>query len=102
MSIKNSDADSGWVGWAFAGFAHPEFGVSVNPFPTRGTDYAYSNTACPPEFENLMPSLKRTLFVNIEVENKCAFKSIFNLNIFTIALCFRKPEISKLLPLIHM
>ena len=35
---KNSDAASGWAGWAFA---HPKFGVTVNPNQTRGADYAH-------------------------------------------------------------
>ena len=29
---------SGWAGWVFA---YPEFGSPVNPFPTRGADYAH-------------------------------------------------------------
>jgi hypothetical protein len=45
-----SDAASGWAEWALA---YPEFGVSVNPIPARGADYAYHITACPPGFENL-------------------------------------------------
>ena len=47
---QNSDAASGWA-------AHPEFGCSVNPIPTRGADYAHHITACPPGFENLAASL---------------------------------------------
>ena len=31
--LQGSDAASGRAGWALA---HPEFGVSVNPIPTRG------------------------------------------------------------------
>ena len=46
-----SDAASGWA------LAHPEFGVSVNPIPTKGADYAHHITACPPGFENLVASL---------------------------------------------
>ena len=49
-----SDAASGWAGLALA---HPEFGVSVNPIPTRGADYTHRITACPPGFENLAASL---------------------------------------------
>ena len=37
-SLHSSDAASGWAGWALA---HPEFGSSVNPIPTRGADYAH-------------------------------------------------------------
>ena len=37
--------------------AHPEFGVSVNPIPTRGVIYAHQITVCPPSFENLKTSL---------------------------------------------
>ena len=33
IQIYTSDAASGWAGWALS---HPEFGVSVNPIPTRG------------------------------------------------------------------
>ena len=50
-----NDAASGWAGWALA---HPEFGVSVNPIPIRGADYAHRITACPPRFENLAASLQ--------------------------------------------
>ena len=52
--MMNSDAASVWAGWALA---YPEFGVSVNPIPTRGADYAHRITACPPGFENLAASL---------------------------------------------
>ena len=41
------------------GLAHPELESSV---PTRGADYAYHNTACPPGFENLTESLYSTRF----------------------------------------
>ena len=40
-----SDAASGWAGWALV---NPEFGVSLNPIPTRGADYAQRITDCPP------------------------------------------------------
>ena len=46
-----SDAVSGWAGWALA---HPEFGSSVNPIPTRRGQVI---TTCPPGFENLIESL---------------------------------------------
>ena len=49
----HSDAASGWAGLALA---QQEFGVSVNPIPTRGADYAHRITACSPGFENLMAS----------------------------------------------
>ena len=54
MQKHNSAAASGWAGWALA---QPEFGSSVNPFPTRGANYAHHNTACPPGLENLTASL---------------------------------------------
>ena len=57
--ISCSDAASGWAGWALA---HPEFGVSVNPIPTRGADYAHCITASSPGFENLAASLSYTHF----------------------------------------
>ena len=47
------DAASWWARWALA---HPEFGSSVDPNPTRGADYAHRITACPPGFENLATS----------------------------------------------
>ena len=50
-----SAAASGWAGWALA---HPEFGVSVKPISTRGADYAYHITACPPRIDNLTASLQ--------------------------------------------
>ena len=40
------------------GQAHPEFGSSVNPIPTRGAVYTLYITACPPGFENLTASLR--------------------------------------------
>ena len=49
-----SDATSGWAGWALA---HPEFGSSVNPIPTRGAEYAHPITASTPGFENITASL---------------------------------------------
>ena len=33
MKSNSSDAVSEWAGW---NLAHPEFGVSFNPIPTRG------------------------------------------------------------------
>ena len=47
---------SRWAGWAFA---HPEFGVSVDPIYSnqRGADYARRITARPPGFETLTTSL---------------------------------------------
>ena len=53
----DSDAVSGWAGWDLA---HPEFGSSVNPTPSRGADYAHHITACPPRFGNLTASLNWT------------------------------------------
>ena len=51
----HSDAASGWAGLALA---HPEFGISVHPIPTRGgADYTHHITACPSRFENLVASL---------------------------------------------
>ena len=49
-----SAAASGWAGWALA---HPEFGSSVNPTTTRGTDYAHHISASSPGFENPAESL---------------------------------------------
>ena len=45
----------GSAGWALV---HLEFGVSINPIPTRGADYAHRITACPSGFENLAASLR--------------------------------------------
>ena len=39
------------------GLVHPEFGVSVNPIPIRGTDNAHWVTACTSRFEKLAASL---------------------------------------------
>ena len=47
-----------WVGKVNFSFTL-EFGVSVNPIPTRGADYAHWITACPPGFENLAASLSQ-------------------------------------------
>ena len=46
---------SGWASWALA---HPEFGVSVNPFPTREADYAHLINACQSRFEKLTAPLQ--------------------------------------------
>ena len=50
-----------------SGLVHPEFGSSINPFPTRGVgaDYTHHFTACSPGFENLMASLDCTLRNNM-------------------------------------
>ena len=50
----SSDAASGWAGWALA---HPEFGSSVKPYPTRRADYAHHVAACSPGFKNIAASL---------------------------------------------
>ena len=54
MQVVCSAAAGGWAGWALA---HPEFGSSVNPITTRGTDYDLHITASPPGFENPVASL---------------------------------------------
>ena len=54
----NSDAASGWAGWALA---HPEFGSSFNPITTSGADYAHLITASPPGFENAAVSLRHAI-----------------------------------------
>ena len=54
LGVSFRDTASGWAGWALA---HPEFGSSANPIPTRGADYAHHITACPPAFENLTVSM---------------------------------------------
>ena len=53
-SYNDSDAISGWPGWALA---HPEFWSSGNPITTRGEDFAHHITASPPGFENPAASL---------------------------------------------
>ena len=64
MSIQNtaisfnSDAASGWAGWALA---HPEFGSLFNPIKSRGADYAHHITASPPGFENPAASLFKAI-----------------------------------------
>jgi hypothetical protein len=59
-----SDASKGWAGWALD---HSEFGVSVDPIPIRGVDYAHHVTASPPGFENLdISETSRTMF-NVEM-----------------------------------
>ena len=54
VGLVYSDVASGWAGLALA---NPEFGSSVNPFTTRGADYAHLITASPPGFENPAASL---------------------------------------------
>ena len=48
--------------------AHREFGISVNPIPTKGADYAHRITACPPGFENLAASLQ--FYLDIDKRGK--------------------------------
>ena len=43
-----------WAGWALV---HPEFGVSVNPIPTRGRQIMPTALLLGPGFENLKTSL---------------------------------------------
>ena len=52
---EQEEKDSGWAGWTLA---HWEFGVSINPIPAMGADYANCITACPPGIENLATSLR--------------------------------------------
>ena len=61
-----SDAASGWEGWALQ--AHPEFGISVNPIPFRGVDYAHGKGACPPGFENLVACIAVLDTYNLSVK----------------------------------
>ena len=38
--FKNKDCSDAVSGWSSA---HPEFGISVNPIPTRGADFTHSD-----------------------------------------------------------
>ena len=38
IKMLNSDAASGWAGWALS---HPEFWSSVNPIQTKEADYVH-------------------------------------------------------------
>ena len=65
------------------GQAHPEFGVSANLIPTRGTDYSHRITACPPGFENLTTSLYfilekfgRMKLSHLNVKSEMVFREI--------------------------
>ena len=44
-------------GCAGCAIAHPDFGRSVNPISTRGTDYAHLNTTGTPGFSDLPTAL---------------------------------------------
>ena len=44
-------------GCAGCAMEHPDFGRSVNPISTRGTDYAHLITACTPGFSDLPTAL---------------------------------------------
>ena len=46
----------------------PEFGVSVNPIPTRGADYAHRITASPTGFENPAAALYHIVNISPTVE----------------------------------
>ena len=51
--------------------AHPEFGSSVNPIPTKWADYAHHISVCTTGFENLTATLL-TYLVNIQVSHLVA------------------------------
>ena len=61
IDIHVSDAARRWAGWALARL---DFGSSVKPITTKGTDYAHPITACPPKFETLAASLHNALVSN--------------------------------------
>ena len=44
-------------GCAGCAMAHPDFGISVNPISTRGTDYAHLITTGTPRFSDLPTTL---------------------------------------------
>ena len=58
-----------------AGGQGPEFGISVNPIPTRGADYAHHITACPPGFEILTASLLSAEQA-LDLLDECSFPSL--------------------------
>ena len=70
-----SNASSGWAGCALA---HPEFGNSVNPIPTRGADYAHHITACPPGFEILAASLLLSYLQKDANKDSATYKTVKN------------------------
>ena len=72
-----SNAVSRWAGWVLA---HPEFGSSVNPIPTRWADYVHHSTACPPGFENPTASLHFAIKNKIDMIFTCG-SIAYNLNI---------------------
>ena len=71
--ILCSDAASGWAGWALA---HLEFGSSINPITTWGTNYAHQITASPPRFEN--PALSLLCTSKVVLFDQCLhFSKVF-------------------------
>ena len=82
MRFNYSDAASGWAWWALA---HPEFGVSVNPIPSRGADYAHCITACPPGFANLAASLVCVALLEFKILPQLAKSSVRSIYIVVLA-----------------
>ena len=58
----SSDAASNWAGRALA---HPDFGSSVNPIPTRVADYAHHIIAYTPWIENQMIKSKKKKIISL-------------------------------------
>ena len=71
------------------GAAPQEFGSSVNPIPTRGTDYAHPITASTPGFQNLTTALMSDM-----VKYRAAMRSFLKLT----ALYFTMFDILWILP----
>ena len=75
-----------------AGGLNPEFGFSVNPIPTRGEDYAYHITDCPPGFKNLTASLvivtlHNSMYTKFDVHIRIYIELIFQ-SVKNPLICF--------------
>ena len=57
--MKTGTPERGAGGWGT--IALPAFGLSVNPIPTRGADYAHLITTPPPRFMDGTPPLLKIL-----------------------------------------
>ena len=74
------------LGAAGGAMAPPDFGRSVNPISTRGTDYANLITNGTPGFSDLPTALSYYAYLGAHICYLSFFKAVFSFNVPT--LCF--------------
>ena len=68
----------------------PDFGTSLNPILTRGTDYTHRITTCPPPFRIFRPSTDfANLFIGKEEEAYCAKSFYVDCHLLRHEICGR-------------